>query len=180
MVHEINTPTRSVTEILNIMAATELLCERCSYECEADAACLLVDISKHLKHLERMTISDWILTDDASMQHIKRLSVTKYRCIELRAMSTKDNKFGVYVAEIDKGDYLNNDGAPSKELKAIITAFGYRDIDDILKQYEESADQVMLECIFEHLGPFDCSLIFVGDEGECVEFIKQYVEKKGC
>ncbi len=48
------TPSRTVSEVLDLMNGKEHLCEYCAFECESEDPCVYGDIIKHLGRLERI------------------------------------------------------------------------------------------------------------------------------
>lgn len=130
-------------------------------------------ITEHLKP-SVVDESEWIMTDDDSMQHVKRLSETKFKLVEFALTSRDPDSYEVYTDTLDMNDYLTG---MKDELEAILKGFGYDSIESVREAYGEEALQVMAECVFEHYGSFQAHKIYVGTETMCRLFVTCYVGK---
>jgi len=121
---------------------------------------------------------NWILTDDASKQHVFKISETEYRLIEMSLINPDDEIFLVYVDDIDLTGYLNNNGNANERLVSILNIFGYENAAHVRAQYGTEANQVMCECIFEVLSYEEGITLFHGTEEECSAFISDYISRR--
>lgn len=134
--------------------------------------------------------SKWTCTDIDTMQHVKCTfndndypEQYTYQLIEMGLVNPEKNLYEVYEDTLCVDDYLE---AARGELSSILAGFGYGDdeedcaiiIDRMAEQYGNEVFQVICECIFEHYGSFQASILFMGNEGECVDFIKKYIEEE--
>jgi|GEM_PF-2138980 len=136
----------------------------------------------------------WILTDDASYQHVKATAdPMAFDLIELSPISPDTDKCEVYKDTVCVQEYLDGDGSGDgkggndqkggnshkglDELIPIISSFGYKSVDGVKEQYGAGAMQVLAECIFEYYGNHSARVIFTGSEAECRGYIDDYVTK---
>lgn len=143
-------------------------------------------------------INGWELTDDDSLQYLKKINPMEYECIQLAPYPTDDlcseedegiEYFQVCQANIDVMYYAKY---KAKTLMNILASYNYCDyptddrfityddinkiIANILEEYGEKGYQLIAECAFEDIPFYDIS-IFKGTEEECIGFIETYCEK---
>ena len=118
--------------------------------------------------------SSWVLTDDDSRQHVKRINDWTYSLIEMGLISRNPDQFEVYTDTIDLQDDVD---LMSSEITGILDGFGYVGYFDVAYQYGQDAPQIVAECIFESYGSFRADVQFVGSEEECIEYIDQYIKQ---
>lgn len=123
---------------------------------------------------------EWKLTDDDSMQHVQKISETKYRLIEMSPRNPDSGCFRVYTNTIDVADYLDADGNADEELLSILHSYAYDDAAHVRREYGDAANQIICECIFETHATDDSTTRFVGTEQECRAFISEYIQSAGC
>ena len=115
--------------------------------------------------------SGWILTDDDSRQHVKRINDWTYSLIEMCLISRNPDQFQVYTDTID---LRNDEGIMS----TVLDGFGYAGYFDVVSKYNnDDAPQIVAECIFESYGSFRAEVQFVGSEEECIEYIDNYIKQ---
>jgi len=122
-------------------------------------------------------MSKWILTDDSSMQYVRKVEGEEdiFDLIEMCLVGHNDGGiYEVYENTICVDDYLETMRGETVE---ILNSFGYADIEDVMTQYEDAA-QVIAECIFEYYGSFQARQVFVGTEQDCNKWITDYVNRE--
>ena len=115
---------------------------------------------------------DWKCGDPDSAQYLCKLEKfpTCWDCIEMRGPHPGiGNKYGVVHTVIDLEDYTE------EEVNSYIRGFGYETQADVEAQYGESAEQIIVECIFECL---DDDFVFTGTEAKCKNYIEKEINKK--
>lgn len=114
---------------------------------------------------------DWIMTDDATHQHVRQIGKDTFELIELNAYPPND-LFEVYTDIICLSDY------PEAERAMILRFFGYASPIQVLEEYGESANQIIAECVFEHYSSFALESMATGlTKEEAQIFIDQYISK---
>ena len=117
-------------------------------------------------------MSEWIMTDNDSMQHAKKLSDSKFELVEMGLANPVQKTYQVYTATIDVSKYT---GAKLLELLTILGSYSYTSVIDVKERYGEAANQIIAECIFEYYGTSDAEILFEGSEDDCVGFIENFV-----
>lgn len=118
---------------------------------------------------------EWILTDDATMQHALKVTETKYRLIDMALKNPDTETYSVYMDDIELADYLDNCGNADGRLIDISKAFGYESVEHVKAQYGEAANQIICECIFETLSFQKGEILFTGTRPKCEAFISDFV-----
>lgn len=116
-------------------------------------------------------VSNWVLTDDDSRQHVKRINDWTYSLIEMCLIARNPDQFQVYADTID----LRNS---EDIMSAVLDGFGYTGYFDVVSKYNnDDAPQIVAECIFESYGSFRAEVQFVGSEEECIGYIDNYIKQ---
>lgn len=122
----------------------------------------------------------WVLTDDFTMQHARKLDGQCWQLIEMAQYGwdeddPADQKYQVYVDTVNVEYYIDKE---RENLKWILSVFGYPSIEFVLKEYQGyHGYQIMAECIFEHYNTEYAQRLFLGSHDECAAFIKNYVKE---
>lgn len=118
---------------------------------------------------------NWILTDDDTLQHVKKFNDTDFRLVEMGMRNPDDGSCKVYADYISITDYLDDAGNADADLLSILQSFGYESAAHVRDIYGDSANQIMCECIFESVSSREGTSLFVGAEPECIGFITDYI-----
>lgn len=118
----------------------------------------------------------WTLSDDEVSQYVLKLSELKYRLIQICRYNPEKNSFIALSDIISLDDYFDINGNADDELLFILHTFGYESVEQIRNSYGATANQIMCECIFEHIASqYTGTILFTGSKQECAKFISGYV-----
>lgn len=115
----------------------------------------------------------WIMTDDSRYQHVRHAKEANkifgpvYELIEFDARSNLSCNYErciVYVRAIFLDDYFEG-SKPTIDLKFALGVFGH-ELEDVLNEYGDMANQIIAECIFEHEGIDEATIIFGGNKDD--------------
>ena len=124
-----------------------------------------------------MENNKWILTDDASYQHVKKIGEDKFELIEICLINPETEEYLVYTDEIDVDEYLEiNRGELIEILEGYYDAEDEEDVIQFVMNHIESPSQIMAECIFEYYGAFQAYTLFKGSEEKCRQYIENYIK----
>ena len=125
-----------------------------------------------------MENNKWILTDDDSYQHVKKIKEDIYKLVQIQEFNTEYYK--VYCGIIDVKFYIEKD----KEKVNQVIAYYYGDdentdsIQEIFNSFgEEKGNQYIAEMLFED-DIFEMSSLFHGNWEDCQEFVDNYIENE--
>ena len=123
-------------------------------------------------------MNEWILTDDDSCQHVKKIGEDKFELIEMSLINPETKEYAVYADEIDVSEYLEMEREKLIEvLEGYYEAEGEEDVIQFVINHLDSPFQIIAECIFEYYGLFQSYSLFRGKEEACKEFIESYIQK---
>lgn len=121
--------------------------------------------------------NSWLLTDDDSFQHVKKIGEDKFELIEMSLANPETEEYIVYTDEIDVDEYLDmNRGELIEILEGYYDAEGEEDVIQFVLNNIDSPSQIMAECIFEYYSTFQAYILFKGSEEMCKKFIERYVK----
>lgn len=124
-----------------------------------------------------MENNKWILTDDDSYQHVKKIGEDKFELIEMCLINPETEEYLVYTDEIDVDEYLEiNRGELIEILEGYYDAEDEEDVIQFVMNHIESPSQIMAECIFEYYGAFQAYTLFKGSEEKCRQYIENYIK----
>lgn len=124
-----------------------------------------------------MENNKWILTDDDSYQHVKKIGEDKFELIEICLINPETEEYLVYTDEIDVDKYLEiNRGELIEILEGYYDAEDEEDVVQFVMNHIESPSQIMAECIFEYYGAFQAYTLFKGSEEKCRQYIENYIK----
>lgn len=124
-----------------------------------------------------MENNKWILTDDDSYQHVKKIGEDKFELIEMCLINPEIEEYLVYTDEIDVDEYLEiNRGELIEILEGYYDAEDEEDVIQFVMNHIESPSQIMAECIFEYYGAFQAYTLFKGSEEKCRQYIENYIK----
>ena len=86
---------------------------------------------------------DWILTDDSSCQHVRKIDDHTYELIQMGLINPDKDLYAVYSDTVYLDDYQE------EEIAKILEPFGYSSIWDMYMNYAEKTGQIVAECVFE-------------------------------
>lgn len=119
---------------------------------------------------------NWVCGDPDSAQYLRKLEnePTCWECIEMRGPYPEFNtskgpvlgKYGVVHTVVDLNDYSE------EEVLDYIRGYGYESRENVAEQYGDSAEQIIIECIFECL---DDDFVFTGAEAQCEAYIGKII-----
>lgn len=122
-------------------------------------------------------MSEWICTDTDSFQYCKEHERGCYSFVEIVWLDTvkgdpgyPDKEYTVKSAYIDLTDY----NMAEKE----IAISGYYDsLDAVYAEYEDGAEQIVAECIFEEMTDGSATTYGMMTREEAETFVKKYIEE---
>ena len=124
-----------------------------------------------------MENNKWILTDDDSYQHVKKIGEDKFELIEICLINPETEEYLVYTDEIDVDEYLEiNRGELIEILEGYYDAEDEEDVIQFVMNHIESPSQIIAECIFEYHGAFQAYTLFKGSEEKCRQYIENYIK----
>lgn len=124
-----------------------------------------------------MKNNKWILTDDDSYQHVKKIDENKFELIEMCLANPETEEYLVYTDEIDVDEYLEiNRGELIEILEGYYDAEGEENVIQFVMNHVESPFQIMAECIFEYYGAFQAYTLFKDSEEKCRQYIENYIK----
>ncbi|MDL2206544.1 hypothetical protein LJC33_06530 [Eubacteriales bacterium OttesenSCG-928-N13] len=133
---------------------------------DAGALQLLIDYYSQSKH--------WVLTDDASGQHIRRLSDKQAIFSVIDTIpSTEDGECTVVNATVAIHD---EDVQDEDFVQTYLAPFGYASFEEIQEQYGAQAMQIVAECFFETVASEQGRVLYRGSEDACIDYINRNVE----
>lgn len=113
----------------------------------------------------------WVCGDPDSAQYLTKYKSipTCWECVEMRGPHPGiGDKYGVVHMVIDLNDYSE------EEVLDYIRGYGYDSRENVVEQYGDQAEQVIVECIFECLAD---DFVFTGSEAECEAYIDKIIGK---
>lgn len=130
------------------------------------------------KRMEENNMNEWILTDDDSSQHVKKIGEDKFELIEMSLINPETEEYVVYTDEIDVDEYLEmKRGELIEILEGYYESGDEEDVIQFVMNHIDSPSQIIAECIFEYYGAFQSYPLFTGKEKACREFIENYISK---
>lgn len=122
-------------------------------------------------------MSEWICIDTDSSQYCKDHGRGCYSFVEIVWLDTvkgdpgyPDKEYTVKSAYIDLDDY----NMAEKE----IAISGYYDsLDAVYTEYEDAAEQIIAECIFEEMTEGSATTYGMMTKEEAEKFVKKYIEE---
>ncbi len=123
-------------------------------------------------------MSKWILTDDATNQHVMKPFPNRDIYWVIDSVAQGDDRFSVVIGSVTF-DPLYGCNVHSRSFAAYyLHPYGYDSFDVLQEEYGDSALQIAAECVFETQLAYSCPEIFKGTLEECISFIDAYVEKE--
>ena len=119
-------------------------------------------------------MSDWILTDDSTGQHVFRLSdePAAFRVIDIVGYGNKE--YAVYCGDVTVNpDSLDESDFTEQYLKP----YGYDSYTELEDIYGDAALQIVAECIFETDACRCGDELHRGSLVSCLRFIGRYVKE---
>lgn len=122
-------------------------------------------------------MSDWILTDDSTGQHVlKPVSEGEvYHFIDTVALG--EDEYAVVTDTIDLDCNHGYDVHSEGFLECYLRPYDYKSFEALRALYGESAMQIAAKCVFE-THAFDAAVRFKGSLDECIQYIDRYVAKE--
>ena len=119
----------------------------------------------------------WFCTDTDSFQHCKEHGSGKYSFVEIVWLDTvegdpgyPDKEYTVKSAYIDLDDYGTHDR------ECAICGY-YDSLDTVYTEYEDAAEQIIAECIFEEMTDGSATTYGMMTREEAENFVKKYIEE---
>lgn len=123
-------------------------------------------------------MNKWFITDDDCMQYCKQLSETEFQFIQIVWLDTcsgdkgyPDKEYTVMSAYVDLDLYDENSFA------CAASSYGYETIENMKKEYGDSFNQIMAECLFEDMTDGSCSTYGMMTKNEAKIFVNKYIEE---
>lgn len=120
---------------------------------------------------------EWFCTDTDSFQYCKEHGNGKYNFVEIVWLDTvegdpgyPDKEYTVKSAYVDLDDYDEN------EREGAISGY-YDSLDAVYMEYEDAAEQIIAECIFEEMTDGSATTYGMMTREEAETFVKKYIEE---
>lgn len=116
--------------------------------------------------------SEWILADDDSHQHVRKLDENTFELIELCIISRNPDLYEVYSDTVHLPDFSD------EEISGILNSFGYSSSLQVKEEYGAGTNQIIAECAFEYYGSFGLEPLARGVTEEAArEYIDVHIRK---
>ncbi len=117
-------------------------------------------------------MNTWILTDDASGQHVQLLGEHPPEFKIIDTVLTHDGRYAVVRGSVTVAD---DDLSDPKFVDAYLRPFGYESAQDLIELCGSAAPQIAAECVFE-TNPFSYGdILFKGSLEACLNYIVGFV-----
>ncbi len=117
-------------------------------------------------------MNTWILTDDASGQHVQLLGEHPPEFKIIDTVLTHDGRYAVVCGSVTVAD---DDLSDPEFVDAYLRPFGYESAQDLIEIYGSAAEQIAAECVFE-TKPFSYGdILFKGSLEACLDYIVGFV-----
>lgn len=117
-------------------------------------------------------MNKWILTDDASGQHVQLLGEHPPEFKIIDTILTHDGRYAVVCGSVTVADADRSD---PEFVDAYLRPFGYDSAQDLIEIYGSAAEQIAAECAFE-TKPFSYGDIrFEGSLDACLKYISRFI-----
>lgn len=115
---------------------------------------------------------EWILTDDATEQHVKVISekLGKYGVIDTIPYSRQQFAVVCGTVTVTESDLHN-----PAFVTAYLHPYGYESAQEMHQYYGADACQIAAECVFETSPLSNGDVLFEGTKEACFEYIDKYV-----
>lgn len=119
----------------------------------------------------------WFCTDPDSFQHCKEHENGKYSFVEIVWLDTVEGDPGYPDKEYTvKSAYVDLDDYNEKEREIAISGY-YDSLDAVYTEYEDAAEQIIAECIFEEMTEGSATTYGMMTKEEAEKFVKKYIEE---
>lgn len=121
-------------------------------------------------------MAQWLLTDDATGQHVRKLSDGRYgkRYGIIDSVAFPDGHGFVSQRTIDLSDYEMDEDF----CRSYLHPYGYDNQEDVIAQYGGSGWQIIAECIAEtEIWEREC-IVFEGTHKQCLRYIDELVRRE--
>jgi hypothetical protein len=122
-----------------------------------------------------MSTSKWVLTDDDSCQHVRKISDDEFELIELSEVDPETHECVVYSDTVNVTELIKDS---IKDVIDVIKGFGYNSVADVVESYGDSASQVIAECVFEYYGFYHANVVMMSTREECEKYITEFTGSK--
>lgn len=113
----------------------------------------------------------WILTDDSSLQHVRKVGIGRYEVLDSALLP--DNTGFVCRRCIDLNDYTI-DGEFNR---TYLNPYDYDNPDAVQRLYGDDSGQIIAECIAETELWERHNTVFSGSYDDCLEYIRAIVRR---
>ena len=128
--------------------------------------------------------NDWFCTDPDCLQHCKKESETVFSFIQAvwldtcegdeRAVNAKDDSDNYAVCT----GYIDLDQHNKEDIEGTISSYGYT-MESVREIYDEEANQIIAECLFEDYCLYDNhSIVGVVSWEDAKEVIQKYIDER--
>ena len=117
-------------------------------------------------------MNTWILTDDGTGQHVRKVAERRYEIID--SVCFPDDFGFVSRRLIDLDGYEMDDDFN----RAYLVPYGYENEEAVRELYGGAADQIIVECIAETEIWERHNIVFTGAHNACREYIREVVSGK--
>lgn len=119
----------------------------------------------------------WFCTDSDCMQHCKEHGNGKYSFVEIVWLDTVEGDSGYPDKEYTvKSAYVDLDDYDTYDRECAICGY-YDSLDTVHTEYDDAAEQIIAECIFEEMTDGSATTYGMMTREEAEEFVKRYIEE---
>lgn len=118
----------------------------------------------------------WFCTDTDSFQYCKEHGNGKYSFVEIVWLDTVEGDSGYPDKEYTvKSAYVDLDDYDTHDKECAICGY-YDSLDAVYTEYEDGAEQIIAECIFEEMTDGSATTYGMMTREEAEEFVRKYME----
>lgn len=122
-------------------------------------------------------MGEWFCTDTDSFQHCKEHGNRKYSFVETVWLDTVEGDPGYPDKEYTvKSAYIDLDDYSEKEREIAICGY-YESLDVVYAEYQDAAEQIIAECIFEEMTDRSATTYGMMTKEEAETFVKKYIKE---
>lgn len=121
-------------------------------------------------------MGEWYCTDPDCMQYCKKHGENKFSFIQIVWLYTAENDAGYPDKDYTvKSAYIDLDDYGMKEKECAICGY-YPSLDAVYTEYEDAAEQIIAECIFEEMTDGSATTYGMMTREEAEKFVNNYIK----
>ena len=121
-------------------------------------------------------MGEWFCTDPDSFQYCKEHGNRRYSFVEIVWLDTVEGDLGYPDKEYTvKSAYIDLDDYNMAEKEIAISGY-YDSLDAMYTEYEDAAEQIIAECIFEEMTEGSATTYGMMTKEEAEDLVRKYME----